>query len=89
MVPTRPNKLARRMLRVKGSASSAVAVSDENLFKTLPAEGIGRSGSAPMARKGSSVVFHEHKGDLLVMTSSCCVYPTEMNLMNSSPEQVP
>lgn len=37
MVPIRPNRLARRMLRVKGRASSAVAVSDENLFNTLPA----------------------------------------------------
>ena len=36
MVPTKPNTFASKMLRVKGRASSAVAVSEENLFSTLP-----------------------------------------------------
>lgn len=38
MLPKRPNRLAKSMLRVKGRESSAVAVSDENLFKILPAQ---------------------------------------------------
>lgn len=37
IVPIKPNKFASRMLRLKGRASSAVEVSEENLFKTLPA----------------------------------------------------
>ncbi len=42
-VPPRPNMFASKMLRVKGRASSAVAVSEENLFSTLPASQKERS----------------------------------------------
>ena len=48
------------MLRVKGRASSAVEVSDENLFKTLPAGG-SQSFAGGGRRRGLSGLWATHQ----------------------------